>query len=337
MKNTVNIAVLTMIAIIAIGTIGMVSAVTTDVTYIGDGSYSMNFDGSGTGYCGVHTYTSNGEDHMQATWQNAEASGWQTMDTSSYAYTNPTSSWWGRVTGENSGSGSATTIDRIVTVGGRDDGADASGSIRTSTTDNNGNTLYTIATYQDDVAWTSHVTTDQHVSIYQDECSGFEDSRRGFYHDEYAGSDTGVSGQTDISGFAYGTDTLVTGLIMTQSGDAYSYALVKMTNGKFDLNADTHAESGEYSNSGWIFWGWFPYSYSGEHAKVNERFDVDANGVGLFIFGAGEDDFGGYAYLYDDGDDLYVYIDADTGVFYTVTQINGNLGGAGYIYSIDLP
>ena len=255
--NTAKTAVMTMIvAFVMIGTLGIVSAVTTDVTYTGDGSYDMNFDGSGVGYLGVHTYTGNGEDHLQTAWQNTEASGWQTMDTSSYSDSGTTSTWF--ATSEYANSGSETDINRIVTVGGANDGADASGSILTFTNDTNGNTIFTLATYRDDVAWTSHVTTDQYVSLYQNQYDGSSDGFFGFYHNEYEGSDTGVYADTEISGFAYGADTLVTGLIKSESGDAYAVAVIEMTEGEFDLNAYSDAYTSEDSSSGWIFWGWMP-------------------------------------------------------------------------------
>ena len=335
--NSKTIVTAMVAMIVAIGMTGLVAAVTTDVTYTGDGSYDMNFNGVGDGYCGVHTYTSNGEDHMQATWQNAEANGWQTMGTYDYDYTTTTSTWWGYVTGEDSVSGTSTDIDRVITVGGMDDGANASGSILTFTNDTNGNTLLTLATYRDDVAWTSHVTTDQFVSIYQDQWNGYENSVWGFYHDEYNGSETGVYGETDISGFAYGADTLVTGLMRTQTGDAYAYALVEMTEGEFELNAYTDAYIGEYSNSGYFLWGLFPFSYSDEYAGVDEGFDVDANGVGLFVLGAGVDEFYGWADLYDDNGYLNIYFDGMDVTAQIITQVDGNLDGEGYIYSVDLP
>jgi len=336
--------------VLAIGMTGLGAAVTTDVTYTGDGSYNMNFNGAGTGYCGVHTFTSNGEDHMGATWTNAQATGWQTMDTLSYDNPPVTDTW-------NCGlfhlfsceetvasSGSNTDINRVITVGGMNDGADASGSIMTFTNDTNGNTLFSLATYKDDVAWTSHVTTEQSVSMYQDEYSSIYDkvgriTGYQYEHDEYEDSYTGVSGYTDISGFAYGADTLVTGLIRSESDDTYVYALVEMTQGEFDINMYTNAESEEMTGSGWYDYGWFgsgSYSYTDEYVGTNGNFGVDADGLGLFVFGAGEDAFGGYAQLYDDNGDLFATIDAYDGTFQAVTQINGSLWGTGYVYSYDI-
>ena len=336
------------VAFVAIGILsGLGSAVTTDVTYTGDGSYDMDFNGYGTGYCGVHTYTGNGEDHLQTTWQNAEASGWQTMSTDSYSYSDPDSysHWWGIFTGTllAEGSGSNTDIDRGITVGGMGDGADASGSILTFTDDTNGNTLYTLATYRDDEAWTSHATIEQQVSMYQDESSYTSDDFFLWFpirHDESEDSYSGISGETDISGFAYGADTLVTGLIRTESGDAYTYTLVEMTEGEFGISMDTYAETGDGSSSGWYNYGWFgsgSYSNTYEDVVADGHFDVDADGLGLFVFGAGEDNFGGNANLYDADGYLYAYINAYDGTFQAVTQIDESLWGTGYVYSVDLP
>lgn len=333
------------IALVAM--IGLTSAVTTDVIYNGDGSYNMYFDGDGTGYCGVHTYTSNGEDHLQTTWTNTIASGWQKMEVNEY---NRLNAGKRRVNGGNitynyTGLRLSTDINRSVTIGGANDGGDASGSILTFTDDNNGNTLFTIATYEDDVAWTSHMTTDQKVSIYR----GWYNATYDYDYDnvtghrEYSNNGTGVVGITDIGGFAYGDDTLITGYVQSAAGDSYTIALVEMTEGEFDMSVYSSSYTGDYSAKGWMAYDWIDnnasrtYDYTMNRTRSYSRTNINADGIGIFVLGAGTDAFSMYANMKDEVGNLRVRMYGTNGDVTAVTPFNGTFSGYGRVYAVDLP
>ena len=191
-----NTAVLTMVvAMVAmIGMTGFAAAMNTNVIYNGDGQYNCNYNAYGTGYIGIHTYTSDGEDHLMTGWTNSRAYGWQTMDTySGTAYNTDYS---------------GTVIERSATVGGVGNGGDEAGYIWTVTTDGNGNSVMSYANYHDNHGYGSHVTTDQMVVV-----GSLVDIMGSSFNV------TGVAAVTEIDGFAYGSNTTVSGLVRTQSGD----------------------------------------------------------------------------------------------------------------------
>lgn len=194
------------VTFLAIGMTGFAAAMNTNVVYSGDGQYNCNYNAEGTGYIGIHTYTSDGTDRLTSRWANSQAEGWQTMDT-------------------HTGPGySATVISRKATVGGVGDGEDESGYVATYTTDREGNYITSNAVYHDNRGYGSHVTTEQSVIV------GSVDDVLGTSYDA-----TGVAADTNIRGCSWGSDTVVSGSTNTRSGDAYTYTYLYMYNGRMDI------------------------------------------------------------------------------------------------------
>ena len=327
--------------------IGLTSAVTTDVIYNGDGLYNMYFNGDGTGYCGVHTYTSNGEDYLQTEWTNAVASGWQKMKVSEYNRSNAGTYEGnsGITTYNYTGLRVSTDINRSITIGGVDDNKNASGSILTFTDDNNGNTLFTIATCKSIISQISNVTTDQKISIYRGWYNATYDYNRNniIGHREYSNNGTGVVGSTDISGFAYEDDTLITGYVKSTAGDSYTIAFVEMTEGEFDMNVYSSSYTGKYSGEGWMAYDWHEgddvseFEYTANRTRAYSRTNVDADGIGIFVLGAGTDAFSVYANMKDEVGDLSIRMYGTDGNTTFLTPFNGAFNGYGWVYAIDLP
>ena len=290
-----------LIAIVAM--IGMLSglgaAVTTDVVYNGDGQYDCNYNGYGTGYIGIHTYTSDGSDHLMTGWTNTEAYGWQEMST--YSGSDP-------MVGDYSG----TVIARTATVGGDGIGEDEAGYILTITADNDNNSVMSYADYHDNRGWGSHVTTDQTVVV------GSLVNIGGLTYNV-----TGVAAATNIHGFAYGSNTTVSGLVRTQSGDEYTYALLAMENGKMNLYTLSAAGSVE------------PAFY-GVDGACGQWVEVDAKGVGVFAAGAGTDIHGAEFDMWDDDGYLYYYSEGMNVTMDMTAPFDGNFDATGYVYAVDL-
>lgn len=293
--NTATMAMI--IAMVAmIGMTGFAMAGSTTGTYVGDGSYDMNFDGTGTGYLSVFTYTSNGMDVLQTGWADTNVDGWQTMDTDSDSWEECTWSY--------------TDIERSVTVGTGGTGQDSSGYIQTYTTDGGDNSVSSLATYHDDEAYGSYVATGQYVGIYNEDCDECNYS--------------GVYGETDINGFAYGADTLVTGLVGAQSGSVSTLAVMEMTEGAFDLGTWADAWSDD------CYWGDEAYlelygTAEGDGiAQINGQSTGQANAE--FDFGVNNDGLGYFASGNINGDPISVnfYDDFDT-----------NYDATGYIYIVN--
>ena len=163
-----NITATIIIAMVAmISMTGFAMAGSTTQTYVGSGSYYTGFNGFGTGDLTILTHTSHGSDVQQTSWDNTRMGGWQMMNTAQIA----------------------TTIDRKTTIGMPGNHAanpDAAGLIITQSVDNaptGGDSVMTVATYEDDVAYTSHVTVDQTTYLI-DDGNGFES----------AGADTLIKG-----------------------------------------------------------------------------------------------------------------------------------------------
>ena len=206
--NTKTTTTMIVAMIAMIGMTGLAMAGSTDVVYTGDGSYNMNYNGAGTGSFGIHTYTSYGDDHMEATFGNTNIAGSQEMKTGS--------TW--------------TKVTRDITVGTGGWGQDASGTIATDSIDNapnaDGDIIYTRATYHDDIAWSSHVQLSQTVKMSD------------------SGINENVSGKARISGHAYGDDTLVTGVIGAITEGNYKATVemrMALTEGHFDMEANVYA------------------------------------------------------------------------------------------------
>ncbi len=281
------------IAVIAmIGMTGLAMAGSTDVVYTGDGSYNMNYIGAGTGSFGIHTYTSYGDDHVGTTFGNTDIVGSQNMNTGS--------TW--------------TQITRDVTVGTGGWGQDASGTIVTDSIDNapnaDGDIVYTRATYHDDVAWSSHVRLDQTVEMVDD----------GIYEK--------VSGTAQISGHAYGGDTLVTGVIgaITEGGCKATVEMkMALTEGHFDMNADVYADDP---------------TNAGETAKL---YNINNNAWGVYAPAEGT------AYFLGDGYEVKhdLTITAGAGTIHTYgtaygpdvyipSTFSNNYQATGYIYALEV-
>ena len=293
--TTMLIAIVAMIGMLS----GLGAAVTTDVVYNGDGQYDCNYNGYGTGYIGIHTYTSDGSDHLMSEWTNTEAHGWQEMST--YSGSDP-------MVGDYSG----TVIDRSATVGGDGIGEDEAGYILTITADNDNNSVMSYADYHDNRGWGSHVTTDQTVVV------GSLVNIGGSTYNV-----TGVAAATNIHGFAYGSNTTVSGLVRTQSGDEYTYALLAMENGKMNLYTLSAAGSVE------------PAFY-GVDGACGQWVEVDAKGVGVFAAGAGTDMHGAGFYMVDDDGHLYYYSHGTDVTMDMTAPFDGNFDATGYVYAVDL-
>ena len=198
------------VAIVAmIGMTGFALATTTTANYVGDGSYGMTYGGSGTGSMNINTWTSAGIDQMNVGWTNTNVNGQQDMSTSSF----PELSY------------SMTHIHRNVTVGTGGTGQDASGYIQTYSL-NGDNSVTSLATYHDDEADGSHVTTAQQVHTFTD------------------GEFNSIFGDINIDGSASGNDTLVTGLVKVRSGSILTLADMKMIEGAFNLYTYISAPDG---------------------------------------------------------------------------------------------
>ncbi len=100
-------------------------------------------------------------------------------------------------------------------MGGVAIGEAEAGYITTITSDNDNKSVMAHANYHDDRGWGSHVTTDQTVVV------GSLVNIRGSNYNV-----TGVAAITEIDGFAYGSNTTVSGLVRTQTNDEYTYAIV---------------------------------------------------------------------------------------------------------------
>ena len=222
MNTATRITTTMIVAFVAvIGMTGFALANTTTANYVGDGSYNMDFDGMGTGSMDVITWTSTGFDHMSTGWTDTNVTGHQDMYTDSHS-DGEECTW------------TETDITRDVTVGRGYTNADASGYIQTYTTDGGDNSVSTTATYHDDVAGGSNVHTSQYTETGVGNCEDCEGSY--------------VDAGTTIGGFAYGDDTLVTGTVIAhsgaQSGNTTTLAVMKMTQGGFNLGMDAFAYSG---------------------------------------------------------------------------------------------
>lgn len=186
------------IALVAmIGMTGLAMAGSTTQQWIGDGSYTTTFGGAGTGDLTILTQTSYGNDHMTVDWQDTNVAGSQSMNT-----------------------GPKTQITRDVTVGTSGWQQAASGSIETGTYSadtGNGHYIYTNSVYADDVAYGSHVRLQQTVNMWD------------------SGPDEVLSGTAEISGFAYGATTLVSGRVEAAAGPIFVSAFGGMDEGSFDM------------------------------------------------------------------------------------------------------
>jgi hypothetical protein len=175
--------------------------------------------------------TIDGTDHLMSGWTNSEANGWQVINTYNGNAINTDYS--------------GTVIERSTTVGGVAIGEAEAGYITTITSDNDNNSVMAHANYHDDRVWGSHVTTDQTVVV------GSLVNIRGNNYNV-----TGVAAITEIDGFAYGSNTTVSGLVRTQTNDEYTYAIVEMENGRmnlYTLSAAGKCRSGIYG-CGWCIW-----------------------------------------------------------------------------------
>lgn len=277
---------------------GITAAMDTNVYYNGDGQYDCNYNGYGTGYVGIHTYTSDGSDHLMSGWTNSQASGCQTMDTySGTAYSTDYS---------------GTVIDRSATVGGAHVGGDEAGFIVTITTDGNNNTIISEAIYHDNHGWGSHITTDQTVVV------GSLVNIGGTVYNV-----TGVAAVTNINGFAYGSNTTVSGLVQTQSGDEYTYAILVMENGR--MNLYTLSAAGSVTPA-----------FMGVDGACGQWVEVDAKGVGEFRAGAGTDMHGaGFRMADDTGYFNYNSYGTDV-TMNMITTFDGNFDATGYVYAVDM-
>ena len=287
------------IFMIAIGMTGITAAMDTNVQYNGDGSYYCNYDAYGTGSIGIHTYTTDGSDHLVSGWSNSEANGWQTMDT--YTGTEYDTDY------------SGTVIERSATVGCASVGEDEAGFVMTITTDNDNNSVYTYANYHDNYGYGSHVTTDQIVVV---------GSLVGIGQTQY--NVTGVAAVTEISGFAYGSNTTVSGLVRTQSGDEYTYAYLVMENGEMSLYTLSAAGSIDPT-----LWG----DYDGACGQI---VGIDASGVGVFGAGAGTDMHGAYFDMEDDLGTVFYYSNGMGVTMDMATSFDGDFDAWGYIYAVDI-
>jgi len=284
---------------VAIGMTGIGAAMDTNVYYNNDGSYDCNYDATGTGSIGIHTFTSDGEDHLVSGWTNSVASGWQAMETQSgNAF---------------SGAYSYTTIDRSATVGGARVGGDEAGYILTLTTDNNDNSVYTYADYHDNRGWGSHVTTDQTVVVGSLVNIGGNNWNV-----------TGVAAVTEISGFAYGSNTTVSGLVRTQTGDEYTYAYIQMDNGKMNLYTLSAAASVD------------PALFGTYNGATGQLVYVNAEGVGTFGAGAGTDMHGAAFHMVDDIGTQNYYSNGAGVTMDMATTFDGNFNANGYVYAVNL-
>ena len=221
MRTATRVTTTMIIAMAMVGMAGFAMAGSTTANYVGDGSYNMDFDGMGTGSMDVFTLTNTGFDHMSTGWSDTNVSGHQDMYTDSHS-DGEECTW------------TETDITRNVRVGTGGTGQDASGYIQTYTTDGGDNSVSTSATYHDDEAYGSNVHTKQNVVTSAENCNDCEGS--------------GIDADTTINGGAWGADTLVTGTVLahsgSQSGNMTALAVMKMTQGGFNLGIDAFAYSG---------------------------------------------------------------------------------------------
>ena len=299
MKTNTAITAMIIAMVAMIGMTGFAAAMNTDVQYNGDGSYYCDYDAYGTGSIGIHTYTSDGSDHLVSGWENTEAHGWQQMDTYSG-------------TGQYGGNYSGTVIDRSAIVGGAAAGEDEAGYIITLTTDNDNNSVYTAAIYHDNVGLGSHIMTDQTVVV------GSIVNIAGLQYNI-----TGVIAETAISGFAYGSNTTVSGFVMTRSGDEYTYALLQMDNGRMSLY--TLSAAGSVDPAFMV------------NGACGQLIVVDAKGIGVFGAGAGTDMHGAAFWMKDDLGYTHYYSNGMGVTIDMITTFDGNFDASGYIYAVDLP
>lgn len=297
MNIKLNTILIAMIAIIAMTGIG--AAMNTDVVYNGNGNYICNYNAYGTGYIGIHTFTSDGSDHLMSEWTNSEASGWQEMNT--YTGTIHNTDY------------SGTIIERSATVGGVAIGEDEAGYIQTITTDNNGNSVMSYANYHDNRGYGSHVTTDQTVVV------GSLVNIGGSTYNV-----TGVAAITEIDGFAYGSNTTVSGFVRTESGNEYTYAYLQMDNGR--MNLYTLSAAGSIDP---VLWN----TYNG---ACGQWVEIDAKGIGTFNVGAGTDMHEAEFLMEDDLGTIYYYSNGIDVTMDMVTTFDGDFEATGYVYSVDL-
>lgn len=301
------------VTFVAIGLTGIGAAMDTNVQYNGDGSYYCEYDAVGTGYIGIHTYTSDGVDHLMSGWTNTVAYGSQTMITDSDS--------------TPFGDYSVTLIDRSATVGGADVGEDEAGYIRTIMTDNAANMVYTYANYHDDAGYGSHVTTDQTLVV---------GSLVDIGEDSY--NVTGVVAETEISGYAYGSNTTVSGLVRTYTGDEYTYAYIQMDNGRMSIYALSAVVSVDPSVT-------VPYIRFSPLAQVGgndidgacgQLIYVDADGDGVFRVGAGTDMHGTDFLMIDALGTVYYYSQGTDVTMGMSTAFDGDFDAWGYVYAVDI-
>jgi len=292
-NNTVKSIIIAFIVMIGITGIG--AAINTNVVYNGDGQYNCDYDAEGTGYIGIHTYTSDGTDHLTSSWINSQSTGCQEMNT--YSGTEY----------------SATLISREVTVGGVGDGKDENGFIYTHTTDNEGNYITSNAVYHDNKGYSSHVTTNQSVIV------GNVDD---VFETDY--DVTGIVAFTNIHGYSYGIDTVVSGSTTTQSGDAYTYTSLYMYDGR--MNIQTHSITGNIPDE--------------NHGASSQIVTVDdyTKGIGVFSAGSGTDMHSASFWMEENEvNNIEIWTDTSGSTMYMTTTFNGNFDATGYIYAIDMP
>ena len=296
--KTANTAVTTMIIALAmIGMTGFAMAGSTEANFFGDGSYDMNFDGMGTGSMDVYTHTSTGFDHMSTGWTNTNMGGHQNMDMHYYS------------------NGVSTSIVRGVTVGTGGTGQDASGYIQTYTDDGGNNSVSSMATYHDDKAYDSNVHTTQEIWTCE--------------HDNVVDWGSKVFGQTEISGFAYGNDTLVTGAVGEQSGNMSTFAGMEMTQGAFDLDTRPMTFS-KYGRTG----------DPGTHAKLDIRNMAGTGAGNATIAGISAiPSLTDFSFVLDGSDDSFDYHVDTTADDLTEMSFRGNFNdsytGIGHIYVVN--
>lgn len=282
---------------VIVGMTGLAMADSTDITYIGDGSYDLDFSGAGTGDLEIRTATSEGTDYLGAVWENTIVDGSQSLDTSS----NP----WQEV----------TYISRDVTIG--DDTNlysystpydDAYGMITTSTDNRGGMTVATQAIYIDEEAYTSHVSLDQEASIVD-----------GTYLDR-------VLGVVSIDGFAYDDGiSKVSGTVQVDSDDAQAIVSLSVTDGEIE-RMDIDYAAGIFAHAGSPWSPGIDISVGGDTGNLDGDLTLQTSGD---AFGAGVD-------IDEEDFSLDINTGWSTDGTLTIdVDFDDDLTTTGYIYAID--
>jgi hypothetical protein len=281
--KTIQTATILIAMVAMISMTGFAAAGSTTQIWTGDGTYTTSFGGTGTGDLTIFTYTSYGDDRMSVDWQNTNVGGNQWMNT-----------------------GSKTGITRDVTVGTSGWQQAASGNIVTGTNSmdtGNGHYIGTLSTYADDVAYGSNVRLQQTVKM----CDN--------------GPDEVLRGETEISGFAYGGNTLVTGYVEAGAGTMFVSAGVGMDEGSFNMDMKTVSRDN-------------PVSYLDRTRLKNIQ--IGANGEGSAeLVGSGDDVRVG---LHTTNDGHWDNFAGSQGTdFFQHDAFDTNYDATGYIYAIELP